>query len=281
MNQTNEPTKAVVKQEKQPTTLKDLLSTEKLKMAVASALPKHLKPERFIRIAITALTRNPKLQRCTQESFFQCLLDLSALGLEPDGRRAYLIPYEDNRSQTVICQLQLDYKGIVELVRRSGEVSNIHADVVCENDTFDYMFGSGGFLRHKPAIANRGKVTCCYSFVRMKDGSEDFDVMNVEDVEAIRKRSRSSRNGPWVTDWNEMAKKTIFRRQSKWLPLSPELREMIEKEDEPLTETERFAQAKTVNASEVTFSAPELPAPSEAEVIPSTEQAAQPELVNA
>lgn len=221
-------------------TLKDLLSGDQFKQQVALALPKHLKAERFIRIAITALTRTPKLQECTQESFFQCLLDLSALGLEPDGRRAHLIPYGK------ACTLIVDYKGIVDLVRRSGEVSNIHADVVCENDAFDYQFGSGGFLKHKPALTNRGKVICAYSFVRLKDGSEDFDVMAVEDIDRIKKRSRASGNGPWVTDWNEMAKKTVFRRQSKWLPFSPELREAIEKDDEPLTETERFNAAKPV-----------------------------------
>jgi recombination protein RecT len=291
MNKNNtEQTNVVAKQDAAPKTLKDLLGTERLKMAVAQALPKHLPAERFIRIAITALTRNPKLQQCSQESFFQCLLDLSALGLEPDNRRAYLIPYEDKRNNRTICTLQLDYKGIVELVRRSGEVSNIHADVVCENDSFDYLFGTGGFLKHKPALTNRGKIICAYSFVKMKDGSEDFDVMNVEDVNAIRDASQGyktakkyGKDSIWDNHWNEMAKKSVFRRQSKWLPFSSELREKIEKDDEPLTEAERFTQAKTVNASEVTFAAnepaalPEPAATAEAEL--TTQE--QPELVNA
>jgi recombination protein RecT len=291
MNKNNtEQTNAVAKQDAAPKTLKDLLGTERLKMAVAQALPKHLPAERFIRIAITALTRNPKLQQCSQESFFQCLLDLSALGLEPDNRRAYLIPYEDKRNNRTICTLQLDYKGIVELVRRSGEVSNIHADVVCENDSFDYLFGTGGFLKHKPALTNRGKIICAYSFVKMKDGSEDFDVMNVEDVNAIRDASQGyktakkyGKDSIWDNHWNEMAKKSVFRRQSKWLPFSSELREKIEKDDEPLTESERFTQAKAVTASDVTFAANEPAALPEPTATAGDELAtqAQPEVVNA
>ncbi len=227
-------------------TIKDLLLGEEFKKQVALALPRHLTPDRFIRTALTAMNRNPKLAQCTPESFFQCLLDLSALGLEADGRRAHLIPFEDRKRGVVVCTLIVDYKGLAELIRRSGEVSYLRADIVCENDVFDYQFGSGAFLKHKHARDGRGKIVEVYSFVELKDGSVDFDVMGIEEVETVRTRSRAKDNGPWVTDFPEMAKKTVFRRHSKWLPLSPELREKIEKDDEPLTEQERFAAAKPV-----------------------------------
>jgi recombination protein RecT len=55
--------------------------------------------------------------------------------------------------------------------------------------------------------------------------------MTKADVESIRSRSKAGKSGPWVTDWNEMAKKTVFRRASKWVPLSPEVRDQIERED--------------------------------------------------
>lgn len=66
--------------------LKALLTGDKMREQFAAALPKHLTAERFCRVAITALSRTPKLAECTQESFFRCLLDLSAYGIEPDGR---------------------------------------------------------------------------------------------------------------------------------------------------------------------------------------------------
>lgn len=237
-----------------PKTVREWIATDSFKEQVSLSLPKHLTADRFTRIALTAFNRTPRLADCTKESVFQCLLDCSALGIEPDGRRAHLIPFGKT------CQLIIDYKGIVDLVRRSGEVAYIHADVVCENDEFDYAFGTGAFLKHKPNLKKRGSPKCVYSYVRLKDGSEDFDVMSVEDVDNVKRKSRSSGSGPWVDHWNEMAKKTVFRRHSKWLPLSSELREKLEKDDDalPMTEQERFNAARTVIA-DVTIEEPAQP----------------------
>jgi recombination protein RecT len=222
----NETSTAVARSQKD---IQALLESDQFKRAVTSALPKHMTSERFIRVALTAMMRTPALRLCTQESLFKCLLDCSALGLEPDGRRAHLIPYGKE------CTLIIDYKGIADLVRRSGDVSYIHADVVYERDEFDYSFGSGAFLKHKPNLDDRGeRIKAFYSFVLLKDGSEDFIVMSKSDVDKVRKRSRASSNGPWVTDYDEMGKKTAFRRHSKWLPLSPETRDAVEKDDDAI-----------------------------------------------
>jgi recombination protein RecT len=207
---------------KEKTPLEKLFDKAEYRKKILDVLPKHLTPDRFLQVALSTMLKVPKLEKCSMPSIVQALYTCSQLGIEPDGRRAHLIPYGD------YCQLIIDYKGLVELVRRSGDVSYIHADVVCENDEFSYMFGTGSHLKHKPALKNRGDVLCAYSFVKLKDGSEDFDVMNIDEIEAIRSRSKAANSGPWVTDWNEMAKKTVFRRQSKWLPFSAEVRDAIE-----------------------------------------------------
>jgi len=210
--------------------IKALIQGDQFKLAVAQALPKHLTPDRFIRTALTAMTRTPKLADCDQASFFSALLTLSQLGIEPDGRRAHLIPFENRKRGVTEVQLIVDYKGLAELIMRSGVVSNLHADVVCENDTF--TVDRGEIKEHKINYREpRGKVYAVYAICRFKDGSEKAEVMTREEVEAIRSRSRAGNSGPWVSDWNEMAKKTVFRRLSKWLPLSPEEREGIEADD--------------------------------------------------
>jgi recombination protein RecT len=215
----------VVTQAKKPATIRDHLQSDAFKDAVAKALPKHLTPDRFLRVAATALTKTPKLAQCEQASFFNALLSLSQYGLEPDGRRAHLIPYGNQ------CQLIIDYKGLVELVMRSGVVSKIHADVVCDNDVFE--FDMGEVKAHKIDLRKeRGAVFATYALCVFKDGATAAAVMSREEVEAIRKRSRSGSNGPWVTDWNEMAKKTAFRRLSKWLPLSSEVRDAVDGDDD-------------------------------------------------
>jgi recombination protein RecT len=210
-----------------PATIRDHLESDRFKSAVAAALPSHLKPERFLRVGLTAMTRNPKLEQCDQASFFAAMLTLSQLGLEPDGRLAHLIPFENRKRGVVECQLIIDYKGLVDLAMRSGTIAKLHADVVCEHDEFD--FDRGEILKHKFKLGeDRGAVLGAYSLCRFKDGTEKAEVMSSKEVEAIRNRSRAGNSGPWVTDWNEMAKKTVFRRLSKWLPLSPEYRDALD-----------------------------------------------------
>lgn len=215
--------------------IKDLLSSEQFRAAVAAALPRHMKVERFIRVALNATLRQPDLLNCNQQSFFKAMLDLSAYGLEADGRRAHLIPFRNNKTNSTDVQLIIDYKGIAELVRRSGDVSYMHADVVRESDDFSFSFGSDAHLRHRPNLSageDKQRVVAIYSYVRLKDGNDDFIVLSPAEIETVRKRSRASGSGPWVTDWPEMAKKTAFRRHSKWLPLSAEVREAVEYDDE-------------------------------------------------
>ncbi len=216
--------------------IRDLISSDNAKKQFAMALPKHLKSDRFIRIALTAINKTPKLALCTKESLFACLIDLSQLGLEPDGRKAHLIPYGDK------CTLIIDYKGLVDLARRSGQISDIHADVVYENDEFLYSFGSNGELNHKPSLKTRGKIIAAYSFVRLTDGSASYEVMNCDEIEAIHKRSKAGNSGPWVTDWAEMAKKTVFRRHSKWLPVSSEFQSAVEKDHDTPIDIEPIQQ---------------------------------------
>lgn len=224
-------------QTKQPLTIREQLKSPALLGEIAKALPSHMSADRMARVAITALTRTPKLADCTQASFFRCLLDLSAMGLEPDGRRAHLIPYKNE------CTLIVDYKGIVELCYRSGSVSAIHADVVHEGDSFGYSLGR--VLDHTPWFLlpsdsrpkECGKPIAAYCIVKMKGGTEKHEVMSFDEIESIRKRSRAGSNGPWITDWNEMAKKTVFRRCSKWLPWSAEIVDAIERDDDVIETT--------------------------------------------
>lgn len=209
---------------KRPQTVGDWLSTPEFREQIAKALPKHLTSDRMIRVALTALRRTPKLMQCSPESVCKCMLDLSAAGLEPDGRRAHLIPYGTE------CTVIFDYKGLAELAMRSGLVSSIHADLVCDKDFFE---ADTGRITHKVNYREpRGDAYAAYCLIRFKDGSEKAEVMTRDEIESVRARSRAGKSGPWVSDWGEMAKKTAARRAFKWVPLSSEIRDAIEAEDE-------------------------------------------------
>jgi recombination protein RecT len=204
--------------------IKSLINSDSMREQFARALPKHLPADRFCRVAITALTRTPKLAECTPASMMKCLLDLSAMGLEPDGRRAHLIPY--GKEATLI----VDYRGLVELIRRSGDVVSIRSETVCERDEFSWQNGE---ITHRVNWReDRGKMQAVYAEAVMKSGERQTAVMTIAEVEAIRKRSRAGTSGPWVTDFPEMAKKTAVRRLSKMLPLSSEIMQHVERDDE-------------------------------------------------
>lgn len=210
--------------------IRDHLQSSAIIEQIRRVLPEHMNAERMARIALTACTRTPKLNECTPQSFFRCLLDLSAWGLEPDGRRAYLVPYGKE------CTLILDYKGIVELAYRSGYVKSIHTDVVREGDIFEYSLGvvtkhtPHGFRLDAGKPASSGEIIAAYCIIQLKDGATKCEVMTREEVDGIKKRSKSGNSGPWVTDYPEMAKKTVFRRASKWIPLSAEVSDAFEKD---------------------------------------------------
>lgn len=195
-----------------------------------NVLPSFCTPARFARIALACIAKNPKLNEALKSdqgkmSLASCLQTCAELGIEPDGRRAHLIPYKD------VVTLIVDYKGIAELVMRSGLVSKIHADKVCDNDKFDY--NKGVIERHAIDFKkSRGNAYAYYAEVTFKDGMVKAEVMQTEEIEAIRRRSKASGSGPWVTDFDEMAKKTVFKRLSKWLPLTPEIRDAIDKDNE-------------------------------------------------
>ena len=208
--------------------LRSFIAGDTFKQQVALSLPHHMTPDRFARVALTAMTRTPKLMDCTRESLLRCLMDCSSLGLEPDGRHAHLIPYKD------ACTLIVDWKGLVALARRSGDVAIFRAELVKERDSFAW---ENSIVTHGIDWRNdRGATQAVYSYVKFKDGSEDWEVMTLAEVEAIRKRSRSGNAGPWVTDFDEMAKKTAIRRHSKRLTLSPEFADALEKDGDIIEE---------------------------------------------
>lgn len=206
------------------------------------ALPKICTPERFARVALTCLKKDGKLMQAiqTQEgraSIASAFMKCAELGIEPDGRRAYLIPYKNN------VQLIIDYKGIAELAMRSGYVANIHADKVCENDEFEYNIGA--IEKHRIDFRNeRGKAYAYYAIVTFKDGTKKCEVMDKHEIDSIKERSSAwsawlkfKKECPWNTDYDEMAKKTVFKRLAKWIPQSPELRQAIDIDDDDYRNT--------------------------------------------
>lgn len=201
----------------------------------AAALPKHVNSERFVRIALTQIRMNPELASCSQESLLGSLMTLAQLGLEPGVLgQAYLIPFNNKKLGTRECQLQLSYKGMIELLRRSGQLSDIYAYSVYSNDEFDISYGLNRGLNHKPNYKEgRGEIIGFYSVAILKDGTRAFEYMTRAEVEDHEKKYRLGQyqNSIWVKNFEEMALKTVTKKMLKWLPISVEMIENLRKDD--------------------------------------------------
>lgn len=205
--------------------LKNIIKGDAFKGAVSAFFEKEQNRDRFVQAAINAIVRVPKLGNCDRNSFMMALMQLAQMGLNPDGRNAHLIPYGTNVT------LVVDYKGMVTLAMRSDKVSKVEAFEVYKNDHFRLKNGEVEHEVDDP-FGDRGEVVGFYAVCQFKDGTKKYEVMSKKQVDAVRARSRASQNGPWVTDYNEMAKKTVFKRLSKWLPVTPDLQAAIDKDDE-------------------------------------------------
>lgn len=190
------------------------------------ALPKIITVERMVRIAMTAVTMNPKLATCSQSSFFGALLTAAQLGLEvntPIGQ-AYLIPY--NSKTGLKCQFQIGYQGILELAYRSGKFKRIKAVVVHKGDDFRYTQGINPILEHSPQ--GTGEPTHVYALYELLNGGYDFEVWTWERAMKHGKTySKSFDDSPWETNPEEMAKKTVLKSVLKYAPKAVELADAI------------------------------------------------------
>ena len=188
-----------------------------------AALPKHVDAGRIARVAMTAVRQNHKLAACTRESFLGGLLVASQMGLEvntPLGH-AYLIPYAGKAT------LVVGYKGIMDLAYRTGLMKTISAEAVYEQDDFQYELGIHKTLSHKPPkTGERGQVIGYYGYYLLQNGGFDFSYWTHEHVVAHAKNfSKSYGNGPWKTNFDQMAKKTVIKSALNYAPMALEHRD--------------------------------------------------------
>jgi|GEM_PF-1844141 len=217
--------------------------------ALETMLPEHLTPERFLRVVFLQMQRNPRLAQSTKESIYASMMSAAEMGLMPDNRQGYLIPYRNGKTGQLEAQFQPSYMGIMDRARNSGDVADIYPASIRENDEFEYELGFDRMLRHRPNLrGNRGPIVAVYCIVQMKDGTKTFGPgpMTVDEVNAIRARSKSANEGPWVTDWEAQAWKTIIKRVLKFVPQSADLRGVIDADDADYTVEPERAKPATI-----------------------------------
>lgn len=207
---------------------------------IQRALPKHLDADRLARIAFTTIRTTPKLLNCNVQSLMGSVMMAAQLGLEPGLLgHCYILPFENRKKGTTEAQFIIGYRGMIDLARRSGNVLSITVHEVYTNDFFEMSYGIEDNLKHIPWHLREdepqkepGEIRGFYMIAKFKDGGYQIHYMSKQEVDAHRKRSKTSDFGPWQTDYIEMGKKTVIRSAWKWLPISVEIMKQVVGTDE-------------------------------------------------
>lgn len=203
----------------------------------ALALPSHISPEKFERVAITAIQNSPDLLNADRRSLYSACMKLAQDGVIPDGREAALVTFNTKQKDGTwvkVVQPMIMVAGILKKVRQSGELATIHAAVVYKNDQFRYWVDSEGqHIEHEPVLfGERGAPIGVYAMAKTKDGSVFVQPLSLADIEKIKNSSRSKDSGPWSGWWDQMAIKSAIRRLAKYLPQSTDIEQAIKADDE-------------------------------------------------
>ncbi|MDK7537829.1 recombination protein RecT [Bacillus paranthracis] len=230
---------------------------KKMGPRMAEVLPKHMDMDRMSRIALTTIRTNPMLLECTVPSLMGAVMQAVQLGLEPGLLgHCYLLPFNKNagtkQNPQWVKEVQfiIGYKGMIDLARRSGHIQSIYAHAVYENDEFEYELGLHPKLTHKPSFGDRGNFIGAYAVAHFKDGGYQMEFMPESEIEKRRGRSKSKDFGPWKSDYEEMAKKTVVRSMFKYLPISIEVQTQAQHDEvvrKDITAEPEFIEVEETN----------------------------------
>ncbi len=202
---------------------------EKMADKFREALPPTMDESKFISVLKLTLNKNPKLLQADKNSLMQTFMRAAQDGLYLDGREAAAVQY--GQSVQYIPMVE----GMIKVLHNSGLIKTISAEVVYENDLFDYELGTKPQLTHKPLIVgDRGKPICVYAIAVTTNGGEYMELMNMQEIEKCRAVSKasSSPHSPWVKWFDQMAKKTVMHRIAKRLPKNDAINSVVAVDDD-------------------------------------------------
>ncbi len=203
-------------------------------------LPPQIKPDKFLRVVMTAVQQTPDLLQADRQTLFNACMKAATDGLIPDGKEAALVTFNTNKgtkqapNYVKAVQYMPMVAGILKKVRNSGELASITALDVYENDEFEYWVDSDGeHLKHRPLMfGDKGQLKGTYALAKTKDGAVYIEVLDLQQLNAIQAVSRGE-YGPWKSAFaGEMRKKSAIRRLSKRLPMSTDVEVVVQRDDD-------------------------------------------------
>ena len=208
---------------------------EALAQRVFTHLPPTVDERTYTEHLYHAVRANPQLARCAPLTIAATLMAAERLGLTPGiPNEFWLIPRKNKKAGGRLeCTYIIGYAGLRKMVMRSGAYSHVHAHVVREKDEYRADLAAG-HISHFVSFGERGKIIGAFAVATTHDGRRQIEQMSLADIEKVRKRSHA-KSGPWFTDWERMAVKTVLRRLCYQLEMSSVDRRGLHAEEELIT----------------------------------------------
>lgn len=210
---------------------------ERMQTQFQMVLPPEIKPEKFVRVVMTAVQAQPDLMMADRTTLYAEAMKCATDGLVPDGREAALLVF-NGKGGKVAKYLPM-VAGVIKRARNSGQLVDIGSQVIYQKELdegrFDHWIDEEGeHLKHRPiTFGDRGEMVGVYAWAKDANGTRYIEVMNRDQVMAIKGSSRSGDRGPWSGPFEpEMWRKSAIKRLSKRLPLSSQLDEALRRDDD-------------------------------------------------
>ena len=177
------------------------------------ALPEQYSAKNALSSAFFTLQKVYGIEKATQESIANALLDMVTQGLSPAKTQCYFIVYGNE------LQMQRSYFGTVAALKRLSNVDKVKAEVIHEGDVFE--IGSNEDMemivtKFEPKFENMNKpIIGAFAMIKLEDESINYTVMTKEEIDKSWQQSRNKNNKVQQNFGQEMAKRTVLNRAAK------------------------------------------------------------------
>jgi len=182
-----------------------------------------------VSFAVQMVNQNSKLRECPLGSILKAMMNIAncSLSLNPIMKQAFLETRWNRFTKSNECAMGVQYTGLADLLLNQGLITKLNTQWVYENDEFENNMADENMpIKHSRAWGNRGEKKGVYSIAYFRDGTKQPEIMTVDEINKVRERSTAYQYAiknkkdatPWITDYDEMGRKTVLRRFYKYLP---------------------------------------------------------------
>ena len=205
-------------------TVKSFFSQDNVRAKFAELLGKEA--QGFITSILQVVSQNKYLANATPESVYNAAAMAAVLKLPIQSSLgfSYIVPYK-NKDGVQEAQFMVGYKGFIQLCQRTGAFETIACTPIYEGQLIEENPLTGFIFDFTKKPTPQTKIIGYAAYFSLINGFKKTAYMTFDEVTAHGKRfSKSFNSGPWKTDFDSMAQKTVLKLLlGKYAPLSVDM----------------------------------------------------------